>query len=312
MTINKKETTKQTRKPQTSRNTAAPTSTTKVKKKPEQSTASRVELSKESQRGPEKNSGLGSLLQGLESNFGNGNSNESGATLKTKGPDNKAEGKTAEGQKPDSKLNSANLLKDIKAGKLNPEEIEQNLKALEQQDPEAAKKLRELLENQKKNKGQEKAGAQGAAENGKTAAPQAAAEHGTAAGAHEAGGAEAAGGAHAPAGGAPAAGGAHAPKGPTTGLEGVPAGFLWKPSSESDGNLVILTPAGMGAQTISVNGMPGRKIPNNGKNGGRDHFRFPRPGAAFGQSASVTITSANGQSQSVSIPNPAQRNEGKG
>lgn len=86
-------------------------------------------------------------------------------------------------------------------------------------------------------------------------------------------------------------------------LVGVPVGFLWKPISDSTGKLAVLVPAGAGV--VYVSGSAG-DYGGNG-NGGRDHYRFPQSGGAYGMNVNVTFGS-----NSVIIPDGSLRYEGVG
>ena len=91
-------------------------------------------------------------------------------------------------------------------------------------------------------------------------------------------------------------------------------GFLWKPISEGDGNLVILLPSGLtgNVENLSVSGADGSAISSNIRytgvhNGGREHFRFDDPGAAYGNDLTVTAHLKDGETISWSIPNGGSR-----
>lgn len=124
-------------------------------------------------------------------------------------------------------------------------------------------------------------------------------------------------------GGAPAAGhgsaGASRPKasraaGKTEKLDG-PGGFLWKPVSDSNGKLVVLLPSKLAGQakSVEVQDASGRTLAKGrytgDANGGRPHFRFDKPGAAFGQDVRVVATLADGRKVSYAIKNGAARND---
>ena len=73
-------------------------------------------------------------------------------------------------------------------------------------------------------------------------------------------------------------------------------GFLFKPISDSDGKLAILLPpklAGMvaGVRLIGPSGevLESGRFSGNG-NGGRDHYRFSRPGASYPDGLTVELT----------------------
>lgn len=82
-----------------------------------------------------------------------------------------------------------------------------------------------------------------------------------------------------------------------------PAEFLWKPISDSTGKLAVLVPAGGGP--VTVNGERG-SYGGNG-NGGRDHYRFSKPGGAYG--TNIPCVCGFG---TVMIPDGALRYEGNG
>jgi len=76
-------------------------------------------------------------------------------------------------------------------------------------------------------------------------------------------------------------GGAKAPSGPSI---GAPDGFLWKPFSESDGNLVVLLPSDIRNGSVVIVGADGARTEGRFTavaNGGREHFRFDQPGSSF-------------------------------
>jgi len=92
------------------------------------------------------------------------------------------------------------------------------------------------------------------------------------------------------------------------------AGFLWKPISEGDGNLVILLPSSLtgNVERLSVSGADGSEISSNIRrsccnNGNREHFRFDDPGAAYGNDLTVTAHLKDGETISWSIPNGGSR-----
>jgi hypothetical protein len=83
--------------------------------------------------------------------------------------------------------------------------------------------------------------------------------------------------------------------------------FLWKPVSDSNGNLVVILPAKFNNLIdgpVKVNGTPGRF--SAVANGNRSHWRFDKPGAAFGSNVVVTWT-ATGKTYSVTVPNGSAR-----
>jgi len=69
----------------------------------------------------------------------------------------------------------------------------------------------------------------------------------------------------------------------------VGGGFVWKPISEGDGSLVVLTPASVNANVMTISGGFGSE---NGRfvgrtNGNRATFRFSRPGCGYGNGINV-------------------------
>ena len=94
-------------------------------------------------------------------------------------------------------------------------------------------------------------------------------------------------------------------------------GFLWKPESESDGNLVVLLPSELNGLIEKVevhSGMPfsdetkeadGRYA--NIGNGNRQHYRFDRNGGEFGEEAFVVAHRTNGEMIFWKIDSPAER-----
>ena len=72
-------------------------------------------------------------------------------------------------------------------------------------------------------------------------------------------------------------------------------GFVWKPVSEGDGNLVVLTPPSSGATSMTISGPFGSE---NGRytgrtNGNRPTFRFSRPGCGYGNGIQVSTNSGD-------------------
>lgn len=78
-------------------------------------------------------------------------------------------------------------------------------------------------------------------------------------------------------------------------------GFLWKPGSDNDGKLVVLLPpryAGK-VQSVQVQDAQGNTLEagyfsGNG-NGGRDHFRFGKLGASYGENVYAVATLSSGE-----------------
>ena len=93
------------------------------------------------------------------------------------------------------------------------------------------------------------------------------------------------------------------------------SGFLFKPVSDSDGKLAVLLPPNLAGlvQSVSLVGANGEVIESgryggNG-NGGRDHYRFTRPGGQYPDGLTVMATLANGQLVKYIINETSQRTE---
>lgn len=90
-------------------------------------------------------------------------------------------------------------------------------------------------------------------------------------------------------------------------------GFLWKPVSESDEKLVVLLPAEMTDQVLQVvlkdsNDETVEEGRSTGvHNGGREHFRFDKPGGGYPNDVTVEVTLSDGSVQTYKIPNPSER-----
>jgi len=104
----------------------------------------------------------------------------------------------------------------------------------------------------------------------------------------------------------------------TSAKSGKPSGsgndqFLWKPVSESDGNLAILLPSYLTRQIqdVEVRTKDGERI-EEGRysgvhNGGREHFRFSKSGGAFPPGSQVVIRLKDGSQQTVTVENTGSR-----
>ena len=94
---------------------------------------------------------------------------------------------------------------------------------------------------------------------------------------------------------------------PTSGLQGENV-FLWKPSSESDGNLVVLIPAALSGEpggTLTINdNIFGRFTGVH--NGNRNHYRFPRPGREYGENIPVVLNRLGIRHEWI-VPNGSSR-----
>lgn len=83
--------------------------------------------------------------------------------------------------------------------------------------------------------------------------------------------------------------------------------FLWKPNSDSDGNLVVILPSSFkNVSSVSIHGSGGSASAGRGAiaNGGRPHFRFGRSGGSFGHN--ITIS---GGGRSWRVSNGSERTE---
>ena len=88
--------------------------------------------------------------------------------------------------------------------------------------------------------------------------------------------------------------------------------FLWKPVSESDGNLVILFPSQYRldnvARIVVADGKEKpTRIDQSGANGDRIHARIRKPGAFFGKNVTVALHLKNGAVVTWKVPNGADR-----
>jgi hypothetical protein len=82
--------------------------------------------------------------------------------------------------------------------------------------------------------------------------------------------------------------------------------FLWKPISDNNGNLVVLLPSSYNgkARSVTVNGESGTYTGIH--NGNRTHWRFSKPGAAYGNNVRVVATTSAGNA-SWTVPKGAAR-----
>lgn len=92
-------------------------------------------------------------------------------------------------------------------------------------------------------------------------------------------------------------------------------GFLFKPVSESDGNLVVLLPSSMSGDVseLTIRDSNGQVLDTGRDLGdyddGRPLFRFSSPGGAYPENITVTALMSNGEVRDYTIPAPAQRYE---
>ena len=111
------------------------------------------------------------------------------------------------------------------------------------------------------------------------------------------------------AGGASSSSG-HAEKGEP--MDG-PGGFVYKPVSESDGNLVILLPEDMTgeAQSVTLRDANGKVLETGdakgAANGNREHFRFDKPGGDYPGPLTVEVKLDDGSIKTVEIAAPGKR-----
>ena len=96
-------------------------------------------------------------------------------------------------------------------------------------------------------------------------------------------------------------------------------GFLWKPESDSNGNLVVLLPSDLNDAVSKVeiysslppteaNRLGGSKF-SGIANGDRGHYRFEKPGAEYGDNVYVVVTKNDGDTVSWLIEDAAKRND---
>jgi hypothetical protein len=94
---------------------------------------------------------------------------------------------------------------------------------------------------------------------------------------------------------------------PSAPSEGGDQRFLWKPQGESTGKLVVLLPARFTGKVsgVTVNGESG----NYGgvHNGGREHYRYSKPGSAYDAPATIRASLKDGGSETWSVPSPGTR-----
>ena len=71
---------------------------------------------------------------------------------------------------------------------------------------------------------------------------------------------------------------------------GPSGGFVWKPVSESNGKLAVILPASyVNVTSIRISGARSESASRSAiANGGRPHFRFSMPGAAYGKNITVS------------------------
>lgn len=92
------------------------------------------------------------------------------------------------------------------------------------------------------------------------------------------------------------------------------SGFLFKPESESDGNLVVLSPYDFTGKIDTVRLTQAGELIEEGRfsgiaNGNRSHFRFNQPGSKYPADITVEFVLDNGAIEEFLIRNPAERKE---
>jgi|GEM_PF-809439 len=94
------------------------------------------------------------------------------------------------------------------------------------------------------------------------------------------------------------------------------AGFLFKPISDSDGRLAVLLPSGLAGlvKGVALMGQNGEVIESgrysgNG-NGGRDHYRFSKPGGDYPDGLTVQVTLLTNEIVRYLVRETSERMEG--
>lgn len=85
--------------------------------------------------------------------------------------------------------------------------------------------------------------------------------------------------------------------------------FLWKPVSENNGKLVVLLPARLTGKvnqgSVTVNGESGNY--SGVHNGGREHYRYSKPGGSYDAPAKINASLKAGGSESWTVTSPSSR-----
>lgn len=89
-------------------------------------------------------------------------------------------------------------------------------------------------------------------------------------------------------------------------------GFVWKPISEGDGNLVVLLPSAYANRVTDVSIRKGGSVVERGRftgntNGNRPTYRYRQPGSGYGSGLTVVATLSDGSTKTWSIPNGGTR-----
>ena len=96
-------------------------------------------------------------------------------------------------------------------------------------------------------------------------------------------------------------------------------GFLWKPESDRDGNLVVLLPTELNGLIEKVElysemppspeGLLGSGKFTSVGNGDRSHFRFSKSGGEYGENVNVVVTKSDGEQVYWTVPNGNERTD---
>lgn len=100
-----------------------------------------------------------------------------------------------------------------------------------------------------------------------------------------------------------------------TSSEGTNAGFLYKPTADTNGKLVVLLPSYLAGQIEKVTLYdPAGKLIETGKysgngNGGRDHYRFTKPGSEYPDGLKIEVSLSTGKVVTYTIKESSERSE---
>jgi hypothetical protein len=91
-----------------------------------------------------------------------------------------------------------------------------------------------------------------------------------------------------------------------------PEGFVYKPVSDSDGNLVVLLPAEFTGAISQLVLKEGDEVIAKGRftsvaNGGREHYRFSKPGKEYPDGLTVEATLEDGRKVTYAISDSSRR-----
>lgn len=97
-------------------------------------------------------------------------------------------------------------------------------------------------------------------------------------------------------------------------------GFLWKPVSESDGNLVVLLPTELRKMVSKVeihSALPPSdltkldegRFTGDEHNGMRPHYRFPKEGSEYGDNVHVVVYKNDGETVTYQVQDGSSRND---